>query len=69
MDKEEFLLKLARDELTDDQIRMEFNRNYGMERIEQAKWDLKTIPMCCMTAALMACQRLTDITKAPCLEA
>lgn len=69
MKKEDFLLKLAREELTDGQIRSEFYKHYGVSRLEQAEWDLKTIPMCCITAALMACQRLTDITKAPCLEA
>lgn len=69
MGKEDFLLKLAREELTDDQIRREFDKHYGVNLLDQAKWDLKSKTPCCMTAALMACEKLTNIAKAPCLGA
>ncbi len=69
MEKEEFLLKLAREELEDEQIRKEFQHHYQDGGLKQAKWDLQTIPMCCMSTALLACKKLTDIVKAPCLGA
>lgn len=69
MEKEDFLVKLAREELADDQIRSEFNKHYGVGRLEQAKWDLQAKTPCCMTTALLACQKLMEITKAPCLGA
>lgn len=69
MEKEDFLLKLAREELTDDQIRREFDKHYGVNRLAQAKWDLQARTPCCMTTALLACQKLMDIAKAPCLGA
>lgn len=69
MEKEDFLLKLAREELTDEQIRKEFKRHYGVACLAQAKWDLQARTPCCMTAALLACRKLTDIAKAPCLGA
>lgn len=69
MEKEDFLIKLAREELADDQIRSEFYKHYGANRLEQAKWDLKSKIPCCMTAALAACEKLTNIAKAPCLGA
>lgn len=69
MEKEDFLLKLAREELADDQIRREFNQHYGIGRLAQAKWDLKAKTPCCMTAALAACEKLTNIAKSPCLGA
>lgn len=69
MKKEDFLLKLAREELSDEQIRSEFDKHYGVNRLDQAKWDLKSKIPCCMTAALAACEKLTNIAKSPCLGA
>lgn len=69
MKKEDFLLNLAREELSDEQIRSEFDKHYGVNRLDQAKWDLKSKIPCCMTAALAACEKLTNIAKSPCLGA
>lgn len=69
MEKEDFLTKLVREELTDEQIRKEFEHHYQAGGLKQAKWDLQTIPMCCMSTALFAYRKLTDIVKAPCLRA
>lgn len=69
MKKEDFLLKLAREELTDEQIRKEFNQHYGVSRLAQAKWDLQAKTSCCMSSALLACEKLANIAKAPCLGA
>lgn len=69
MEKRDFLLKLAREELTDEQIRREFDKHYGVSRLNETKRDLQAKTPCCMTTALLACKKLMDITKAPCLGA
>lgn len=63
--KEEFLLQLAREELTDNRILEEYSKHYEDGKLDQAKWDLKTKIPCCMSSALLACEKLENITKAP----
>lgn len=63
MKENEFLLQLVREQLTDEQIREEIATHYGNGSLEQAKWDLKTKVPCCMSSALLACEKLENIAS------
>lgn len=61
MKKTEFLLQLAQEQLTDEQIREEFKNHYGGNGLERAKWDLKVKIPCCLSTAIMACEKLDAV--------
>ena len=65
--KSGFLLSLAREELTDKQIVDGVRQFYQPEEVETAKRDLRFHPLCCMTAALLAGEKLERLlhSKSP----
>ena len=65
--KDEYLLSLAHDALTDEQVIDGFHRHYASGDVEKAKHDLRFFPLCCMTSAILAGERLESLlhSKSP----
>lgn len=65
--KDEYLLSLAHDALTDEQAIEGFHRHYESGDVEKLKRDLKFFPLCCMTSAILAGERLESLlhSKSP----
>lgn len=61
MTKEDYLQKLSREQLTDEQIVDGFERFYSVKGFEEARRDLLFRTTCCMTTALLAVERLKKL--------
>lgn len=63
MEKADFLHRLTREELSENQIVEGFERFYSTNGFEEARRDLIFKTTCCMTAALLAVDRLKELVN------